>query len=74
MAVIVEYDRAQRQLAIENALATVRLEGLEPSDETKDIFDRYVNGEITADQMDIAMEQFLDRKYGPIRLPGHERP
>ena len=74
MAVIVEYDRAQRALAVENALATVRLEGLEPSAASHALYQRYVDGELTEDQLDIAMAELLDRDYGPIRIPRNERP
>jgi hypothetical protein len=73
MAVIVEHDRAQRAGEIENALASVRLEGLEPSAGAKAIFQRYVDGELTADEMDAAMAELLDREYGPVRLPRNER-
>ena len=72
-AVIVDRDLAQRASDIENAIASVRLEGLEPSDEAKAIFQRYVDGELTADEMDSAIEQHLDREYGPVRLPQHQR-
>ena len=59
---------------IEDALASVRLEGLEPSNEAKDIFEGYVDGELTADEMDLAMAEHLDREYGPVRLSQHKRP
>lgn len=72
-AVIVDEKRVLRAEEIENALASVRLEGLEPSDGTKRIFQRYVDGELTADEMDLAMAEHLDREYGPLRLPRHKR-
>lgn len=72
-AVIVDHERAQRSNAMDNAIASVRLEGLEPSDEAKAIFERYVDGELTADEMDSAIEQHLDREYGPVRLPQYQR-
>ena len=73
MAVITT-DRAQTQRAreIDNALASVRMEGLEPSDEAKAIFQRYVDGVSTAEEMGRAIDQLLDREYGPVRLPGNE--
>ena len=68
---VVTTDRAQTKRAneVENALASVRMEGLEPSAEAKAIFQRYVDGELTSHEMGAAIDQHLDREYGPIRLP-----
>ena len=74
MAVITDQGRAQRQREVENALASVRMEGLEPSDEAKASFQRYVDGELTSEELDRAFDMYFDRKYGPVRLPGNERP
>lgn len=73
-ALIVDQERAQRALEIEDALATVRLEGLEPSAAVKAIYQRYVDGELTADEMDLAMTEHLDREYRPVRLSRNQRP
>ena len=72
MAVITQ-DRAKEQRAreITNALATVRIEGLEPSAEAHAIFQRYVEGELTSGEMGRSIDQLLNREYGPVRLPGH---
>ena len=72
MAVITQ-DRAKEQRAreITNALATVRIEGLEPSAEAHAIFQRYVKGELTSREMGRSIDQLLDREYGPVRLSGH---
>ncbi len=50
--------RTQRAREVENALASVRMEGLEPSDEAK----------LTSEELDRAFDMFFDRKYGPVRL------
>lgn len=75
MAVITT-DRAceQRARDIENALASVRMEGLEPSREAKAIFQRYIDGELTPQEKAKAFQEFLDREYGPICLPRNDRP
>ena len=64
--------RIQREREVENALASVRMEGLEPSAEANDIFQRYVEGDLTLEEMGRAVDQLLDRQYGPVRLPRHE--
>ena len=67
---VVTTDRAQAQRAneVENALASVRMEGLEPSAEAKAIFQQYVEGELTSEEMGAAIDRRLDAKYGPVRL------
>lgn len=75
MAVITtDRAREQRTRDIENALASVRMEGLEPSDEAKAIFQRYIDGELTPQEKAKAFQEFLDREYGPVCLPRNERP
>jgi len=73
MAVITESGRAQRAKEVENAIASVRMEGLEPSDAAKAIFQRYVDGELTSEEMDQTFDAYLDREYGPVRLSRNER-
>jgi hypothetical protein len=74
MAVITA-DRAREQRAkdIENCLASGRMEGLEPSPGAMAIFQRYIDGQLTLEQMGAAIDEYADREYGPIRLPRHER-
>jgi hypothetical protein len=75
MAVItLDRTRIQREREVENALASVRLEGLEPSAEAKALFQRYVDGDLTSKEIDRAFDQYFDRKYGPVRSSRHERP
>ncbi len=65
--------RIQRERAVENALATVRMEGLEPSGEALDIFRRYVEGDVSLEDMGRAVDRLLERQYGPVRLSGNDR-
>lgn len=71
MSVLIDHEQAIRAREIENALASVRMEGLEPSDGAKALFERYVDGEITSEDLDRAFASHLDNKYGPVRLPGN---
>ena len=48
------------------------MEGLEPSEEAIDIFQRYVEGDLTLKEMGGAVDQLLDRQYGPLRLSRNE--
>ena len=74
MAVITS-DRAREQRAreIENSLASGRMEGLEPSAGAMVIFQSYIDGELTLEQMGAAIDEYADREYGPVRLPRNQR-
>jgi len=43
-------DRAWRERFVQNAVANVRLEGLEPSPKALEIWQSYIDGEISVDQ------------------------
>jgi hypothetical protein len=74
MAVITtDKARAERVREVENALASVRMEGLEISPEAESIFQQYVDGELSSEELDRALDDYFDRKYGPVRLPRNER-
>ena len=64
----VDRTRVEREREVENALASVRMEGLEPPPEALDIFHQYVDGVVGLEAMGRAVDQLLDRHYGPIRL------
>jgi hypothetical protein len=68
MEVPIDQERARRAKQMENALANGRLEGLEPSEGAAAIFQRYVNGELTLEEMGRAIETYADREYGKIPL------
>lgn len=61
---------ARRIQHVENALASVRIEGLEPSTEAQAIFRRYIDGKLTLAEMGAAIDGLHDQLYGPIRLSG----
>ena len=66
--------RTQREREVENALASVRMEGLEISSEAQTMFQRYVDGDLSSEELDRAFDRYFDRKYGPVRLPRNECP
>ena len=55
------------------ALASVRLEGLEPGEEAHSVYRRYVDGELTLDQMGAAIEALHNREYGPVPVSWNGR-
>ena len=70
MTPTIKQERAERQARIECAMASVRLEALEPMDEAKSIFDRYVSGELTIEQMGIQIRALNAREFGPVHVSG----
>ena len=73
MPVLTDQLRASRAQAMECVLASGRMEGLEPSAGAMAIFQRYIDGELTLEQMGAAIDEYADIEYGPVRLRGHER-
>jgi hypothetical protein len=58
----------------EYARVLSRLDGLEVSDATKAIFQRYVNGELTIQELNAAIDEYLNLKAGSEPTSGNERP
>ena len=70
----IDRTRVQREREVENALASVRMEGLEVSPEAQVMFRQYVEGALSSEELDRAFDRYFDRKYGPVRLPRNECP
>ena len=66
---IPEQERAQRRAHIEQAMASARLEGLKPSESAKRIFDLYISGERTLDEVGAEIRALHARNRGSLRLP-----
>jgi hypothetical protein len=65
-----EGERAERQARVERAMASVRLEGLEPTDAAKAILDRYVAGDLTVEEMGEEIRALHGRECGPVHVSG----
>ena len=70
MPSISDTERTQRLKAYTSISASSRIEGLEADPAAKVIFQRYIEGDLTLDQMGAAIDELNDRDYGPIRLSG----
>jgi Antitoxin VbhA len=71
---ITDRERTKRLDIVSQALASVRMEGLEPGDEAKAVFQRYVDGGLTLEQMGAEIEALHDREHGPVHISRNERP
>ena len=67
---ITDQERVQRRARIERAIASVRLEGLEPTAAARAIFNRYVSGELTIDEMGAEIRALNAREFGPVHVSG----
>ena len=67
---ITDQERTERQARVERAVASVRLEGLEPTEAAKTVFDRYVAGELTTQEMAAEIQALNAREFGPIHVLG----
>ena len=65
-----DQERAAREARVARALASVRLEGLEPTDAAKAVFDRYIAGDLTTQEMVAEIQALNAREFGPIHVPG----
>jgi hypothetical protein len=65
-----DQEQAARQIYVDNALASVRLEGLEPTASAKAIFERYIAGEIGADEMSSEIQILNAREFGSVPVSG----
>ena len=65
-----DQERAERQARVARAIASVRLEGLEPTEAAKSVFERYVAGDLTAREMAAEIQALDAREFGPIHVPG----
>jgi hypothetical protein len=63
-------DREARQAQVDNAIASVRLEGLEPTASAKAIFERYIAGDIGAVEVSAEIRALNAREFGPVSVPG----
>jgi hypothetical protein len=67
---ITDQERTERRARVARAVASVRLEGIEPTEAAKAIFDRYVAGGLTTQEMAAEIRALNAREFGPIHVPG----
>ena len=67
-------EHARRTRVYEEALASVRLEGFELDDQTRALYQCYINGELTLAEVGSAIDELDDREFGPVFQSLHKRP
>jgi antitoxin VbhA-like protein len=66
---LTDKERIERQARVVGAVASVRLEGLEPTEAASSIFDRYVAGDLSTQEMAAEIRALNARQFGPIHVP-----
>ena len=67
---ISDWERTERQARVTRAVASVRLEGLEPTEAAKAVFDRYIAGDLTTQEMAAQIRALNARQFGPLHVSG----
>jgi len=67
---ITDQERSERQASVARAVASVRLESLEPTEAAKAVFARYIAGDLTTEEMAAEIRVLNAREFGPVHLPG----
>ena len=62
--------RIERKTRVESAIASVRMEGLEPTPSALAVFDRYVRGELTEAEMTAKIRALSAAEFGPVHVSG----
>lgn len=67
---ITDQERTEREARVARAVASVRLEGLEPTEAAKAVFNRYIAGDLTTQEMAAKIRALNAREFGPIHVSG----
>jgi len=65
---ITEQERAKREQALVSAIANLRIENLHLDDESKRIFQRHADGDISFEEFRTAIDALNERRFGPVSL------
>ena len=65
---ITEQQRVERQARVARAIASVRLEGLKPTEAANAVFDRYVAGELSTGELAAEIRALNAREFGPVHI------
>lgn len=66
---ITETERAEREDRVRRTIGHLRIEGMDLDSEARSLFDRYVEGELSMEELGAAIHALNDRDFGPVRLP-----
>jgi hypothetical protein len=59
-----EEEHSKRRRAFREAIASLRISGLDLDDETKRILERHVDGEIADEELQVAIDELNEQRFG----------
>ncbi len=65
---ITDQERSTRRADVDESLATLKLEGLEPCAETQSLGQRYIDGELTVMELGAEIRLLNARNFRPVSL------
>jgi hypothetical protein len=68
-----ERERVRREQALVSTIANLRIENLHLDDESTRIFQRHVDGEIGFEEFRAAIDEWNERRFGPVSLSRNGR-
>ena len=70
---ISEQERVKREMALVSTIANLRIEDLHLDHESTCIFQRHVDGEITFEEFRAAIDEWNERRFGPVSVSRNGR-
>lgn len=70
---ISEQERVKREQALVSTIANLRIENLHLDDESKRIFQRHVDGEISFEEFRATIDELNERRIGPVSVSRNGR-
>jgi hypothetical protein len=67
-------ERVKREQALVSTIANLRIENLHVDDESTRIFQRHVDGEIGFEEFRAAIDEWNERRFGPVSVSRNGRP
>ena len=70
---ITKQERVKREQALVSTIANLRIEDLHLDEESKHIFQRHVDGEISFEEFRGAIDELNERRFGPVSVSRNGR-
>jgi hypothetical protein len=70
---ISEQERVKREQALIATVANLRIENLYLDDESKRIFQRHADGELSFEEFRAAVDELNERRFGPVSVSRNGR-
>jgi hypothetical protein len=73
MPFISDEEHQKRARALRETIANLRIENLHLDEDSKRIFQRHVDGEISDEEFQAALDELNEQRFGSLSLSGNKR-